>query len=277
MAKRYIIQNVDVGIGTTTPNHKLDINGGVRTTGRLQLTPGVQDISPSKGGRWIGLFKDTYNSNIGNNYPDPEAGILFTNRATTGFLPWGMYMGVVKDVASTSNTSIRLDIGSSHNLDTPQNTGNDNTLIPNLTGRYNGNVGIGTNAPTRILDVHGITEVGGDTAFDGLRVKRRGTGTSVAIGFENNTTFFGRLAYQNGVGFRFFNSTTTTTHAMVVGQTGNIGIGDMLTPNHELDVDGDVRIRESNTLKFGGTGAADSKYEIVYNSVGETLDFNFIG
>ena len=56
-----------------------------------------------------------------------------------------------------------------------------------------------------------------------------------------------------------------------------VGIGDMLTPNHELDVDGDVRIRESNTLKFGGTGAADSKYEIVYNSVGETLDFNFIG
>jgi hypothetical protein len=47
--------------------------------------------------------------------------------------------------------------------------------------------------------------------------------------------------------------------------------------DHTVPVAGNARIRESNSMKFGGTGASDAKFEIKYNASTETLDFNFIG
>lgn len=46
-------------------------------------------------------------------------------------------------------------------------------------------------------------------------------------------------------------------------------------PHEAVDVAGNVRVREENAVKFGGTGAADASFEIKYNATTKSLDFNF--
>lgn len=54
---------------------------------------------------------------------------------------------------------------------------------------------------------------------------------------------------------------------------GNVAVGGSNTPNFKLDVVGDARIRSTNSLRFGGTGAADYAFSMQYNSTEVSLDF----
>lgn len=63
---------------------------------------------------------------------------------------------------------------------------------------------------------------------------------------------------------------------MRILSNGNVGINNN-APNEKLDVAGNVKIREENSVKFAGTGASDSKYEICYNATDNSLCFNYIG
>lgn len=56
-------------------------------------------------------------------------------------------------------------------------------------------------------------------------------------------------------------------------QFAKMGLG-TATPNETLDVVGNARIRQENSMKFGGVGASDSAFEITYNATTKSLDFN---
>lgn len=58
--------------------------------------------------------------------------------------------------------------------------------------------------------------------------------------------------------------------------TGDVGVGTS-SPEEKLDVAGNARIRNENSMKFGGTGAADAQFAIQYNAATKSLDFNWIG
>ena len=131
-----------VGIGTTSPDTKLHVNGAASAT---HVSLGTT-LYPTLGGNWLTIESPTFDGDIGDNHPDPDGGILFTNRSSGGSLPWGYYMGVVKDVASTNGTTQRFDIGKSYDLNSQDSSGGADTLTPHFT-IDNGNVGIGTVSP----------------------------------------------------------------------------------------------------------------------------------
>jgi hypothetical protein len=154
----------NVGIGTTNPGTALDVNGTVKSTHVSLGSP----LNPTIGGYWLTIQNGTFDGNIGDEYPNPEGGILFTNKSSQDSFPWGYYMGVVKDVASTSPTSIRFDIGKSEDLNTNEHTGGTDTLTPYFT-IDNGNVGIGTTDPECLLHLSASSSF--DPITDPVKIK----------------------------------------------------------------------------------------------------------
>lgn len=64
----------------------------------------------------------------------------------------------------------------------------------------------------------------------------------------------------------------STVGNFVVTGIGSVGIG-TINPLFKADVEGDLRIRGSNKLRFGGTNTPTSNFYIQYNSTTNSLDF----
>ena len=89
----------------------MEVGGNVSFAGGLQLgmlNGKDRSLHPAAiGGNWLSIHTPNFNGLQGPNFPNPDGGVLFTNSASSGILPWGMYMGLVKDEATTSANSIK--------------------------------------------------------------------------------------------------------------------------------------------------------------------------
>ena len=103
------------------------------------------------------LYHNTYNANVGNNFPYPECATLYTNTGVND-CPWGFYTGVVKHTASDQpSVSLRFDIGKCVISNTLETLTGTNTFNPIISMTYLGNVGINSPFPSQKLDVNGNT------------------------------------------------------------------------------------------------------------------------
>lgn len=202
----------NVGVGTTTPAQLLDVNG----------TAIVGPVSGSVGGKLT----------LRRAVDGGAAGVI-------GFEDTGSRLAIIN---ASGGSNVGIFSG------TPGGTSEgiqfgDNSKAVKMTMLANGNVGIGTAAPSNKLSVSG-----------GLLVDAGNTNSGGSLDVTNSTNalIFGatgsgegiaskRTAGGNQYGLDFY---TGFTNKMAILSNGNVGIG-TTAPAHRLDVNGNIRMQDS--------------------------------
>ena len=227
----------NVGIGTTSPTVKLDVNGTINSTGL--------NISTPSGATGLGM---SYATGIGTSTSRAYAGLLFGAYQTPKKMGVFAYdtqhnYGRGALVFAVNNVQAYTDA-----------TVDDEVMRLN----YNGYLGLGTTSPTYLLSLGGqaaqtmwmerntTANTAGNSltlqssgATSGATDKAGGTlqlSSGIATGLGNSSITFYTAANQL--------STNTTdnvpTQKMVITGYGNVGIG-TAAPSYALDVAGDIR------------------------------------
>ncbi|NTU46041.1 hypothetical protein HGA88_00245 [Candidatus Roizmanbacteria bacterium] len=259
----------NVGIGTTTPGYRLDVNGAINATsilvngvpvgsGSTQWANGSGGaISYTGGNVGIGTTAPSYPVEISNNYAGgTNLKIRNTNaNAWTGF-----------DLFNSNNTKVAY-FGAGN----PSAAGGANTVysgsitaIPftfntNDTERMridaNGNVGIGTTAPSAKLEV-----------VDGVYTMRSSFDTGFQVGTTGNSAWV-NLGSANGAPILEWFDTSNNILGLIAA-SGNMGIG-TTNPEATLDVSGYARFGSStnHVVLASGLGTGDKGIWLDYGDV----------
>jgi len=247
----------NVGIGTTSPTYKLDVNGGIRTSS--VTGPGILDlVAPTSFLRFQANANNIFYDAGGNHYFRTASGAS-TSMIVTSAGNVGIGIGTTSPSSKlhvqipTSNNGSRQEIqrwvntgqnsvslfayGGSIDLiqigawNSEQNiaivtealTSMSATTAKGIYIKSGGNVGIGTTSPSHKLDVNG------DIAVKGASIINKASAALV----------IGDIAGTDSV----TNLTLTTAGRnteVFLDDAGNVGINDT-TPSYALDVTGTIR------------------------------------
>jgi hypothetical protein len=212
------------------------------------------------------LKHNTFNANIGANYPNPECAILMTNEASTGTLPWGFYSGVVKHTATDQSSGLRYDIGNCSIDNTIYTMTGQTTFNPTISLFNNGFVGFGTTTPEKKYHFSGYTLFNNRTTFNSiLNVSGFASLNNATIlsslnvsGFttlSNNTTINGILNVSSN---SIFNSVATMLSSLNVSGKTTIGV-DPPSQYSVFKVHNNIGV-EKNRINIYGTNTGDYSY-----------------
>ncbi len=247
----------NIGIGTTNPSRKLDINGTVRMRGQLYDyndsvgTPGQVLSTTATGVEWI------------------DASGVGTDDQT------------LAEVYAEAGNSVQLTAGSG---DIRFYRGTNTEML--FLDESSGNVGVGTTNPSiGKLQVSGNIYSAGtmqvvNSSNNGLTNRGfvlspadyNGESTFTAWGNSGGTTVFGarntgsgnitaQLSFEPGAGIvRISTGTTSPSERMRINASGDVGIG-TTNPGYKLDVNGDIRIANGSELySYGSATLGDRSY-----------------
>lgn len=231
----------NLGIGTTNPNYKLDIEGNVFIRGAQGFNTAGDDaiayfghpahnirgefgtgisVSTFGAANALTVREGTGNVGIGTTEPSEPLEVAGSGRAFFGDGGGASRKGLLID-GIQGNSAARLegyDYGTSSGLD---------LVLNPLAG---GNVGIGTTSPNYKLDIEGDVFVRGTQGFDAA-----GEDASVYLGHPAHN-----IRGEHGTGVLI--STFGAANALTIReQSGAVGIG-TTTPVQKLDVAGKIKI-----------------------------------
>jgi hypothetical protein len=270
VSKMFMQNNGYVGIGTTTPDEKLDVDGNIKSSGSLTLgTP----LSVANGGTGSATqnFVDlsttqiisgnkTFNSNetVITNTSSPA---LLKIDAPAGYTSsFQMYLsGTSYGIFGIANNSDDFIVSSTYGDFCLRARPNEKILFSSDGGSsstltlYQNKVGIGTTSPFALLHVsqpsaNTIFRLGNNTTYDQFIYFNGANDWSLGMDESNSNAFVLSNA-----------STIGTNDRVVVTTEGNVGIG--VTPSAKLEVAG------SNAgIKINATGSFAHGPSLLWNA-----------
>ena len=237
LTSRIFVANAgNVGVGTTSPTQKLDVNGDLRVRGN--------DITDSGDATRITLGATTTLTNTTTTLSGTStltASSLATMTTSTD-VDWG---GIDNLVFTGDNTTVYGSDSSGGDLTLEGTSNGTKTASYVLLQPNGGNVGIGTTAAgSALLQVFG--------AADQLRL---------AYDISNYTQFSGKSngdMHMDPTGALYLNGTYTASNSFIVGSTGaltlnsaadssftgagNVGVGTASSISQKLHVQGNLRV-----------------------------------
>ena len=251
----------NVGINTTSPAAKLEVDGPSGTT--IKIVDGNQGAgkvltSDATGqGSWQVV-------GVGTTGATGSTGITGTTGATgsTGITGSTGATGAIGATGSTGATG--ADLGthwtlSGNSISSGDFIGTTNAQdfvvktngIEKMRVLSGGNVGIGTTAPGQILE--------SSAASTSIQLRLRRTGSDVAIADIGVDASRGLNFWPDGYG------TTSTTPKIVFAAGGNVGIG-TTAPSEKLEVNGNIKIPAGNSY-FGSDKRLKTDIDTIQHSL----------
>jgi hypothetical protein len=222
----------NVGIGTTNPTQRLEVNGDARFTGKIYTNAGELDSVGIVGKAIANGWAARYDSNNAN-----YSGFFFDANNDASM--------VLRDDAGNMNVYLRSDSNSYLN---------------------GGNLGIGTNSPSEKLHVYN-----GKAYVTPIPYAANQSAYALKIGAYNSTSFdMGLQAKSSSGGSPYMSFRTTSADDVLVMRGGNVGIG-TASPGYKLDVNGSIASSVSSGFPELRLSDAVSDFLITTNSGGDGI------